>query len=468
MKGRVSNQFLVNYLAAFLLSVLAAACAFLLLSFANDVISNTLMKNVYPAASIMRDDYGEIDAAPVVDNGGGVQVVNSRYEVVRTAGVDTLGATQLTAGGFTDFLMRTRSKGNPYHYDVAYNPRGGFWLIVTFPVSLRLDFSVVFNRETASRDMENVAGAFAAVLLFYLLLLAVFAVALSRLMSVRITGPLRKLCEGTERLRRGDYSARVDLRLKNEFAALQHTFNAMAERIERETALREQSEDERKKLILDISHDLKNPLASVAGYAELCLQREELTPEARRGYLEIIHNNSLRASRLLTELFELARLESPSFTLHAERTDVCEYLRRIIGELLPALEQAGFTYDFDIPDGAVHAMIDPEQMGRVFHNLADNAVRYNPAGTAVSVRLSAEPDRIVIVFGDDGVGIPAEVVRDIFKPFVRADDSRNSQTGGSGLGLSIAHKIVQAHGGALSLRADGERGSVFEIALPRI
>lgn len=468
MKSKISNQFLINYLIVFLLSVLAAVFACLLLSFANDVISKTLIKNIYPAETIMRDDYKEIDAGPVVKNGGGVQIINEKYEVVYTAGLDTIGTARLTTGQFTDFLVQSKSKGMPYHYDILYNPQGKFWLVVTFPTSIRLDISLVYNKEAVTGDMKNVASAFIAVLIFYLLLLALFAVVFSRITSVHITKPLRKLCESTKRLREGDYSARVNLRLKNEFSELQNTFNEMAERIEKETALRKQSEDDRKKLILDISHDLKNPLSSVTGYAELCMKKAEHLNSELTDYLQIIHKNSQRANRLLNELFELSRLDNPEFKLRTHKTDICEYLRQICCELLPEFEKAGFEYEFDIPEKAVFAMVDPEQMSRVFHNLADNAVRYNPEGTVISVSLHEKSDAADILFNDNGIGIPSEIAENVFKPFVRADSSRNSQTGGTGLGLAIAYKIVEAHGGRLILNTETNKGCNFIITIPKI
>jgi signal transduction histidine kinase len=468
MRSKISNQFMINYLIAFILSILAAFFTFLLLSFSDTVISRKLLKNIYPAKMIMQDDYTRVDATPVVQNGGGVQIINEEYEVVYSAGINTLSTTEFTTEQFTDFLVNSKSKGVPYNYDILYNPQGKFWLIVTFPTSIRLDFSLVYNKEVVSRDMRNVAPVFIAIIIIYLLMLAVFALVFSKVTATRITKPLRELCEGTKRLREGDYSARVNLNLKNEFAELQETFNGMVERIERETTLRKQYEDDRKKLILDISHDLKNPLASVTGYAELCLKNPESLEEKQINYLKIIYKNGQRASRLLNELFELSKLESPEFRLKLYKTDMCEYLRQVCGELLPALEQAGFKYDFDIPDETIFAMIDTGQMSRVFHNFADNAIRYNPKGTVVCVRLYKQNDEIIILFKDNGIGISTEVAKNIFKPFVRVENSRNSQTGGSGLGLSIAHKIILAHGGSIELTTDTNKGCIFSITLQNI
>ena len=460
---KISNRFMVNYFIAFLLSILAAGFAFLLLSFANDVISKTLVKNIYPAKMIMQNDYAKIDASPVVENGGGVQIIDEQYKVIFSSGINVLGKTQFTTEQFTDFLTLSKSKGVPFHYDILYNPHGKFWLIVTYPTSIRFDFQLVYNKEYASKDMGNVVAVFIAVIIFYLLLLAVFAVVYSKITAVYITNPLKTLMEGTKRLREGDYSSRVDLHLRNEFAKLQDTFNEMAERIEKETALRRRSEDDRKRFILDISHDLKNPLAGISGYTELCLKKS--VDNEQTNYLQIIYKNSQRASKLLNDLFELSKLESPEFILKTCKTDICEYLRQTCGEILPVLEQAGFLYEFDIPEKTIYAMIDTTQMSRVFFNLTDNTVRYNPVGTIVSIALYHQSDRISILFSDNGVGIPEKIAMDIFKPFVRVDHSRNSQTGGSGLGLSIAQKIVLAHGGSIHLNTRINEGCTFHITL---
>lgn len=468
MKKKISNQFAVNYLLVFLLSVLAGLFALAIMSFASDVLSKTLTKNTYTAADVMQTDITRLDAGPVVENGGGVQVVDENYQVVFSEGLDTLGKTQLSAGEFTEFLMQSHSVGMPYHYDVAFNETGHFWLIVTFPTSIRIDAAIAINKDFISRDMENVAGAFAAVIIFYFLLLALFAFIFSRLTAMRITTPLRKLTEGTRRVKDGDYKARIDLKLNNEFAQLQETFNEMARRIDSEISLRKSAEEDRKRLVLDISHDLKNPLASAAGYAELLLKKPDLAPEARDGYLRIIHQNSLRAGTLLSDLFELAKLDSPDFRLTLSETDLNEYLRMTCAGLLPLFEQAGFAITFEIPEAPVRVLLDDRQMDRVFHNLSENAVRYNGPGTEITLRLTTGENCTAIVFKDNGIGIPTDKARDIFKPFVRSDEARNSETGGAGLGLAIAQKIIVAHGGTLTLETDKNQGCAFTISLPTI
>jgi len=464
MKRKLSNQFLGNFLVIFLLTILATVLAFAMLSFASGLISGSLVKNRYPASAIIKEDHRQIDSSAVVENGGGVQVVDKDYRVVYSRGLDTIGKDRLSAGEFTAFLKESKSK--PYHYDILYQPEGEFWLIVTFPTSIRLDFSLVYNKEASPDDLMRAGLAFAAVGLIYLSILALFTFIYSRVTAAGITVPLKKLCDGTRLLREGDYTARVDLRLKNEFAELQNTFNDMAARIEHEISLRKKSEEDRRRLILDISHDLKNPMSSIQGYTELLLTKPDMTEREYSEHLEIILNNSKRANRLLTELFELSQMDSPDYSLKPVRTDLSEYLRRMCGELVPQFERSGFGYEFDIPEESVYTMLDTDRFSRIIQNLTNNAMRYNPQGTTVTISLTVQSNQAVTDITDDGIGIPAQLAQDIFKPFVRADDSRNSGTGGSGLGLSIAKKIAQAHGGDLMLLPDVKKGSTFRITIP--
>ena len=466
MNRKLSNQFFRNFLVIFLLTILDIVLAFVFLSFASRLISGSLAKNRYPAAAIIKEDYNQIDASAVVENGGGVQVVDKEYRVVYSRGLDTIGKDKLTIEEFTAFL--TESKSKPYHYDILYHPKGEFWLIVTFPTSIRLDFSLIYNKEAAAGDFMRSGLVIAFVVLIYLLILALFTFIYSRITAASITVPLKKLCDGTRLLREGDYSVRVDLRLKNEFAELQDTFNDMAARIEHEISLRKKSEEDRRRLILDISHDLKNPMSSIQGYAELLMKKKDMTEQECDEHLKVILNNSKRANRLLTELFELSQLDSPEFSLKLVKTDICEYLRQICGELVPQLEREGFEYEFNIPEDSVFVMLDTDRFNRIIQNLANNAMRYNPVGTLVTVSLTVQNHQVFIDFSDDGIGIPDNIASNIFKPFVRVDDSRNSKTGGSGLGLSIAKKIAEAHGGDLTLLADKNKGSTFRITIPAI
>ena len=140
---------------------------------------------------------------------------------------------------------------------------------------------------------------------------------------------------------------------------------------------------------------------------------------------------------------------------------------QLCGELVPQLEEAGFSYEFHIPEEAF-MLYWTKSFQPADPKPASNALRYNPPGTTVSVSLNVSRGQAALTFRDDGIGIPSHLRADIFKPFVRADNSRSPETGGTGLGLSIAKRIAQAHGGELSLIDHEGRGRAFFVELPII
>lgn len=508
MKRKIAHQFLLQYLIIFALSLLIMGLILLVLDFANHLLARDLAKNHYTAQDLLQDDYRNIDPAPVLASGGGVQVISSDYSVLMTAGINPLPEQPLTTESWTRFLTDSRRVGIPFSHSITYHEKAGYWLIVSFPTSFRIDLALVSNPDHASVDRPRVVGSLISILLLYLLLLSLTTFLYARLTAMTIVRPLRALIHGVRRLRSGDYTARVHLDLDNELGELQATFNTMAEQIETETGRRIKSEHQRKQLVLDISHDLKNPLASIQGYTELMQKQSSLDPDQQQQYLRIIQDNSQRANQLITGLFELSRLDSPEFKLDRQDMDVCEWLRTWLIPAIDRLDDAGYTYDLEIPDESIYAAWDPVQMSRVFANLLDNTLRYNQPGTHLTISLAKTdaaiptatslpgtadpPDRsgpmvnsdlpihsslsqaqhkdsyqvIQLVFADNGVGLPEELVETIFDPFVRSDSARNSQTGGTGLGLAIVRLIVEAHGGRIDLITAPDQGCRFIITMP--
>ena len=146
------------------------------------------------------------------------------------------------------------------------------------------------------------------------------------------------------------------------------------------------------------------------------MEKKGITEQERKEYLEIILNNSKRANQLLTELFELSQIDSPEFSLKLVKTDICEYIRQICGELVPQLEREGFKYEFDISEERVFVMLDTNRFSRIIQNLANNAMQYNPEGTLVTLKLTVQNQQVFIEFSDNGNGIPEHLADSIFKP----------------------------------------------------
>ncbi len=467
MTQKMQRGFLMHYGLMLILSAVVGLIAFMALDFADSILSNMLVKNQYPAQSLLTDDYRQIDTSGVLQNGGGVQVVNVDYQVVLSRGLDLFQKASLTPEEFTAFLTGSHAVGVPYGHDIAYSSTGRYWLIVTFPTSLRIDFALTRNTQYLSKDAKAVGGAIAATAILYLLLLSLAALLSSRLTALTVTRPLQKLCQSTRRLKDGDYNARVDLKLKNEFLELQNTFNDMAQKLAEEKNRREQAQASRRQLVLDISHDLKNPLAAILGYAEYGLEHSGDMQKDGHAWLSAIANNGRRANALITGLFELSKLESPEYRIDPKKTDICEYLRTMAAQAIGALDLAGFSYDFDIPEKEVYVLADEKALDRVFQNLIHNAVQYNKKGTAVSLSLHEREQGVEIHLRDNGIGMDEALAQTIFQPFVRADAARNSKTGGTGLGLCIADKIIGLHGGSIRLTTAPGKGCCFLIRLPK-
>lgn len=219
---------------------------------------------------------------------------------------------------------------------------------------------------------------------------------------------------------------------------------------------------QRNLLLSDIAHDIKTPLTTLCGYSK-ALSDGVVEGEKQREYLEAIHEKSLRMDELLTLLFEYVKMDSSGFELHREKGELGELLRECIAALYTDFEEKDITLVIEISEEPVFCQMDKVQMTRAITNLLNNSIRYGKEGGRVMVRLEDS----VITVSDDGMEIDKEFSEHIFEPFSRADGAR-STSGGSGLGLSIAHKIVQMHGGELRLRLDYGQGytKAFQIWLP--
>ncbi len=208
-------------------------------------------------------------------------------------------------------------------------------------------------------------------------------------------------------------------------------------------------------MLSDITHDIKTPITTICGYVKTLTDGViPLSEEKRQEYLQAIYAKSMRMSELVTMLFEYIKMDSEGFTLHKEKTDVCELLREVIAMMYTDFEEKGMELEIEIPDKLDSIELDKSQMTRVITNILNNALKYNDAGTKVGVTLDEE---YRICIADTGRNIEPELAEHIFEPFSRGDKARSTR-GGSGLGLSIARKIVEMHGGKIWLRTSPKNG----------
>lgn len=241
-------------------------------------------------------------------------------------------------------------------------------------------------------------------------------------------------------------------------------FNHMLDNVEHALAARHRSEAKLRQFIADASHELRNPLASIRGYAELTRRGSDELPDDTAHALGRIEAESERMTALVQDLLLLARLDSEP-TLELRPTDVTEIVLNAVSDARAA--SSDHTWSLDLPEDVVTARADPHRLHQVVTNLLANARTHTPAGTSVQASLRASDGWAVISVSDNGPGVPPEIQDSVFERFTRADVSRVRQAGGSstGLGLAIVAAVVNAHGGQVSLDSR-PGGTTFTIRIP--
>ena len=272
----------------------------------------------------------------------------------------------------------------------------------------------------------------------------------------------RAICDFTE----GDRSTSVEYAGPKEFQTVCDSFNKMAAALNKSEEERLKAEGEKRLMLSDISHDLKTPITIIEGYAKALLD-DRVSEAEKKEYLEVICKRAESLAELITAFSEYNKLERADFSIRAERTDVCEFLRGYVIDKYEELELAGFSVDSNIPEETIECAIDTFHMSRVFDNLISNVVKYNAKGTTIFVSLKREERGVTISLADNGAGISDGLRKTVFKPFVVGESSRTGKAGGSGLGLAITERIVHLHGGNIRLGEKREGISTeFLIELP--
>ena len=210
-------------------------------------------------------------------------------------------------------------------------------------------------------------------------------------------------------------------------------------------------EKKRNLMLSDIAHDLRTPITTIAGYSKALNDEMVTSEEKKREYLQAIENKSARMNDLINLLFDYVRLDSENYGLRRDEIDLPELLRTIAASLYSDIEEKGMEFEIDIPEEVHMISLDRVQFSRVVVNLINNAIKHNEAGTTIGLMMKTKKDGIEIIISDDGEMIPPFLEEHIFEPFAMGDSSRTEQKG-SGLGLSIAKKIVQMHGWKLELK----------------
>lgn len=253
----------------------------------------------------------------------------------------------------------------------------------------------------------------------------------------------------------------------NSQMTLVHQRQEIAEQHQQSVAYFETLNTMKEQFIRSATHDLKNPLHIIAGYAALL---EEMPPEefAETGdqLVEGILNGTRRMQALIEEMLDLAQMETGSTQLSLDQIRAGDLLRHAYREYVAMAEQQGIRLELDVTEPDPNIFADISKMARAIENLVTNAIKYTAEGGEVWLRTDIDGDRVMLSIIDTGLGIPPDAIDSLFAPFFRVNAKDHRQREGTGLGLSIVKSIIEQHGGTITVESELGVGSTFRVILP--
>lgn len=303
---------------------------------------------------------------------------------------------------------------------------------------------------------QNLSGSITRFLMWGGLLAAAIALIITFFLSRRILAPVKSLTIAARQLGQGDLSQRVKVTDKSEVGDLAQTFNSMASDLERAEKLR-------RNMVADVAHELRTPLSNMRSYLEAVRDRV-IKPDANT--IRSIDEEAALLAHLVDDLQELSLAEAGDLKLICQVEDVAELVKQAMAATKVQAVAKGVSASIHLPDTLPPVNVDAKRIKQVLHNLLENAVAHTTKGDSITVTARRKGNYVEVSVTDTGEGIPLEDLPNIFERFYRVDKSRTRATGGSGLGLTIAKRLVEAHDGRIEAQSELGKGSRFTFTVP--
>lgn len=330
-----------------------------------------------------------------------------------------------------------------------------FMVVMTFPTVL-MTLVAFFAGERQIIEMQQL----------FLLMVFVTSGVLIYWIYRTVSVPLSKLQKAARNIKEGNLDFEIRADADDEIGQLCQDFDEMRQRLKANAEEQQETERENKELISNISHDLKTPITAIKGYVEGIMDGVADTPEKMDRYIKTIYNKANEMDLLINELTLYAKIDTNRIPYDFTTISAIEYFGDCADDLAIELESKGTEFEYrNYIDEDSKIIVDPEQMRRVINNIVSNSVKYmdKPQGH-ITMNLRDVGDFVQVELGDNARGIAAKDLPYVFDRFYRADASRNSSKGGSGIGLSIVKKIVEEHGGKIWVASvEGEGTTMFFV-----
>ena len=282
-----------------------------------------------------------------------------------------------------------------------------------------------------------------------------------------VSVPLEKLQRAARNIKEGNLDFEIKAESNDEIGQLCQDFEEMRLRLKAQAEEKVAFDRENKELISNISHDLKTPITAIKGYVEGIMDGVADTPEKIDRYIKTIYNKANDMNRLINELTYYSGIDSNKIPYNFHRINVAEFFQDCVEDVGLDLESKNIELNYsNLVDPDTRIIADPEQLKKVINNIIGNSIKYidKPKGI-INIRILDEVDSIRVEIDDNGKGIAAKDLGNIFERFYRTDASRNSAMGGSGIGLSIVKKIIEDHGGYIWATSKEGEGTCLHFVI---
>ncbi|MFJ8119908.1 HAMP domain-containing sensor histidine kinase [Bacillus mycoides] len=400
---------------------------------------------------VIQSDYRNIQADAILKKSGWVEIIKDERIVytigkkkdnITTYGMENLD--KLIANSYSDYELNiarfTGTDGETYY------------CIVKIPTE-EYFFTAVHNSYAALKKSVPIAILFFFVVNGFVIYLFIR----------KFSKPLKILQNGIKDITEEELYTPLKFNSYREIEDVKHVFNHMVHALNAMNKERRENEERKKRMLCDISHDIRTPMTSIIGYSK-ALMEKQLTQKEKKLFLSYICRKSLQLEQLIENLFHFAKLDSPSYKLQLQRENFVEFIKEIIVIFYGEIEEKEINLNLELPNYPLYLNFDKQQMERAIGNIIVNAVKYNPNRTTLSIALRDEDERIIIEITDNGIGMSQEIANCIFQEFIRGDKARNSD-GGSGLGLAISKRIIELHEGNITVDSTLNKGTTFSIIL---
>ena len=442
---------------------------FVVLLFLNVYSSNISRELIYNGKEASLEEKCQLTAAKIAD----LEVINSVTVANAVSEIDSLRVTRLIITdryGLSTYDSASPSQ-SPGHYILfpevvqalqlnkvftCYYANGSLQSNAAVPiVSYGTLIGCVYISEydisqgALLRSLQNN-------ILMITLVLEVAVILFSLSFSAAFTTRLRRIMTSMRIIRNGDYTHKVDMGGNDELTVLGDEFNNLVAKLK-------VSEDKRRQFVSDASHELKTPLASIKLLTDSILQNP-MDIEMVHEFVRDIGNEAERLNRMSMKLLSLSRIDS-QIDNSCEIIDIAPTARRVIRMLSAIAQEYNITIESNLSENCPILILE-DDLYQIIFNLVENGIKYNLPGGDLSVTVYRQNDDAILKVTDSGVGIPEASISQIFERFYRVDKARARKSGGSGLGLSIVHSIVERNRGEIAVESTVGKGTTFTVTFP--